>query len=76
MARRIEVELIGDSRSLERALGRVQRSGSKFSRMAKVGIGAALTGIGAAAIGAGIAFKRGFDEVAESQKVLAQPGRC
>jgi hypothetical protein len=74
--RELRVEIIGDSRSLQKALGKASDAstgfGSKFSKAGKV-IGAAALGMGAA-VGAGlfVTLKRGFDELAESQKVLAQ----
>lgn len=71
-SRRLEVEIIGDSRSLERAFGRSSRAGSGFSKALKgVGIAAVATG---AAITAGfiVTLKRGFDELSAGQKVSAQ----
>lgn len=68
MSRKIEVQILGDSKSLEAALGRSQTKTSKFGRglavAAKVGAGALL--------GLGVAAKIGFDELNDSQKVGAQ----
>ena len=72
MARRIQVEIVGDSRSIERAFGRAHRAGSKFgSAMRTIGK-VALGGFAAAAVGFGLALRAGFSELAESQKVAAQ----
>jgi hypothetical protein len=70
--RKLVVEIVGDASSLQRALGNAASSGSRFgSVMGKVGkiglaAGAAITG------GLVVALKQGFDEISESQKVMAQ----
>ena len=75
-SRELKVNIIGDSRSLERALRNsgdaASTFGSKMGKMAKV-VGLAALGAGAA-VTAGFVYtlKRGFDELAESQKVMAQ----
>jgi phage-related protein len=70
--RELKVEIIGDAKSLQRALGDASTSSGKFgSAMSKAGKAA---GIAGAAIVGGFVYtlKRGFDEIAESQKVMAQ----
>jgi hypothetical protein len=77
-SRELKVEIIGDSRSLQKALGAAGNSatgfGSKFAKAGKV-VGVAALGVGAA-VTAGFVYtlKRGFDELADSQKVMAQTG--
>jgi hypothetical protein len=72
VARKISVEIVGDSRSVERAFKRAGGAGSRFgSALKTVGKTAAL-GFGAAIVGVGFALKRGFGELAEAQKVAAQ----
>ena len=72
MARRVEVELIGDSSSLERAFGRAQKSGGKLSKAFSTGLKAA-AGVGVVALGGlTVAAKIGFDEFQAGQKVMAQ----
>ena len=69
MARRLEVQIIGDASSLQRALGKAQASGSAFGRAMKgLGKGAILGGIA----GIGIAAKVAWDELAEGERVSAQ----
>ena len=72
MARRLEVEIVGDDRSLQRVLGRSAKASSGFEKsFARLGKAAVVAG---AAVGAGFVYtlKRGFDEFAEAQKVTAQ----
>ena len=75
-SRELKVNIIGDSKSLERALRNsgdaASTFGSKMGKAAKV-IGVAMLAAGAA-VTAGFIYtlKRGFDELSESQKVLAQ----
>lgn len=70
--RRLEVEIIGDSRSLERAFGRASKSGSGLGRsLSRLGTVAAV-GVGAAFAGLAATLKVGFDELSEGQKVAAQ----
>lgn len=72
MARRISVEIVGDSRSVERAFKRAGSAGATFgSRLKSIGKAAAL-GFGAALIGVGAALRAGFAELGEAQKVAAQ----
>lgn len=69
MARKIEIEIVGDTSSLERALSRAGKTSQ--SSFQKIGRAAGAAG---AAIFAGLAVvaKVGFDELAEGQKVTAQ----
>lgn len=74
-ARKLQVEIIGDSKSLERAFGRASkqtgRFGSALGTFAKTGALA----LGAAGVGGALAvLKTGFDEAAESAQVMAQTG--
>ena len=72
MARKLIVEIVGDSSSLEKAFGSASKSGSSFSRnLIRVGKAAAV-GVGAAFVGMAAVVKVGFDEIAEGQKVAAQ----
>jgi hypothetical protein len=69
MARKIEVEIIGDASSYRRALGQAQGTTSKFGKAAKL----ALVGGAAAGLYAlGKAAKIGWDEFNQGQKVAAQ----
>ena len=68
MARTLQVEIIGDASSLQRALGTAGKStstlGSRFASLAKyAGVAAGAAGIGALVV----SLKRGFDEMSESQ---------
>lgn len=72
MARKIQVEIIGDSSSLERAFRRAGGAGSKFGSAMR-GLGkVAAVGVGGAFAGLAVILKTGFDELAEGQKVAAQ----
>lgn len=68
MSRKIEVQILGDSKSLEAALGRAQQKTSKFGSALAVG---AKIGAGAL-LGLGVAAKVGFSEISDSQKVMKQ----
>lgn len=73
MARKIEVEIVGDTSKLERSLrsaGTESESfGSKLTGMGKM----AALGLGAAGVGGALAVaKIGWDEYAQSAKVAAQ----
>lgn len=76
MAQKLQVVITGDSRSFDRALRSASRSadgfGSKMRTAAKL-VAASAVAMGAA-VTAGFVYsmKRGFDELAESQKVMAQ----
>ena len=76
MGRDLRVTITGDDRSLRRALGNAGKSadsfGSKMQRMGAVVAKASLFAGAAVAGGFVYTLKRGFDELAESQKVLAQ----
>lgn len=70
--RKLIVELVGDSRSLDRAFGRAGKAATGFqSHMKKVAYGAGAV-IGGAFLTMGLALRRGFRELMESQKVAAQ----
>ena len=69
MARKIEVEIVGDSSSYQRALGHAQKQTSTFGKAAKLAL------IGGAAAGfyaLGKAAKIGWDEFNAGQKEAAQ----
>jgi len=68
MSRKIEVQILGDSKSLEAALGRSQQKTSKFGR----GLAVASKVAAGALVGLGLAAKVGFDEINDSQKVMKQ----
>lgn len=81
MARNISIKIIGDSRSYERALKRAGSATDSFGkkmrkaltgRTAKIGLGVGAAGLGGGLVGIGFAMRRGFNEIADSQKVLAQ----
>src|SRR4051812_31554001 len=72
MARRLEVEIIGDARSLNRAINSTQSTtkglGRSFSNLGRTaGLAAGAAGIGAVVF----AVKTGIGEFNESQKVTA-----
>jgi hypothetical protein len=72
VARKIQVEIVGDSRSVERAFRRAGNAGSSFNRnMKKVAYGAGVV-VGGAFLALSLALKRGFGEFMEGQKVMAQ----
>lgn len=69
MARRIEVQILGDSRSLERAFSRSSRAGRGFEsnlRSATRGISRALAAAAAGATGLGVVTGRSFARFEES----------
>jgi hypothetical protein len=68
LARKIQVEILGDSNSLEAALGRAQTKTSKFGKS----IAVASKFAAGALLGLGVAAKIGFDEMEQHQKVAAQ----
>ena len=69
MARKIEVEILGDSSSYQRALGQAQTKTSKFGAIAKTAlIGGAAAGLYAL----GKAAKMGWDEYNQGAQVAAQ----
>lgn len=70
MARKIEVEIVGDASSYNKALSSAQKTTTSTSK--KIMSKAALGGIGAAVTGVGIAAKIGWDEYNEGAKVAAQ----
>jgi hypothetical protein len=88
VARRIEVELVGDSRSLERSFQRASASGRTFGRNMQGASRGALAGSGAfRGLGRAVAFasagflggaglaaavRASFEEMAQSQRVTAQ----
>lgn len=71
-SRKLEVEIVGDASSLERAFGKAQKSSSKLGGALKTGVVGAAAGAGAALAGLGVAAKIGFDEFSEAEKVGAQ----
>lgn len=72
MARRIQVEIVGDSRSVERAFKRAGGAATGFRRtigtLGKVAAG----GLAGGFVAAGLAIRAGFRELASAQKVAAQ----
>ena len=85
MARTINVEIVGDSRKLERAFARSSRSAKSFNRdmsrnftaTARVtsSLARTLTGLGAGFVGlagVGLVIREAFGEMAQAQKVSAQ----
>lgn len=72
MGRKLEVEVVGDDRSLQRVFGRSAKAADGFGKsFAKLGTAAVVAG---AAVTAGfvVTLKRGFAELADTQKVTAQ----
>ena len=74
MARKIEVQIVGDADSFHRALSKAQGATSKFSSVLGTGLKVAAVGAGAAVVGLGAALKVGIDEFNDSQRVAAQTG--
>jgi phage-related protein len=72
VARKIEVQIVGDADSLHRALRSATDSSSKFGHALGTGLKVAAVGAGAAVVGLGYALKRGIDDFNESQQVAAQ----
>jgi hypothetical protein len=76
MARKIEVEIVGDARSFNRALGSASGASSRLSRVLHGAGKAALYGAagaaGVALTGLGIAAKVGFSEFRENARVTEQ----
>jgi hypothetical protein len=70
--RKLEIQIVGDSRSLERAFGRASSSSGGLGRSLKTLGKVAAVGVGAAFAGLAVALKVGFDELAEGQLVAAQ----
>ena len=70
--RKLVVEIIGDSRSVERSFARVNKAagnfGSRMKSLAKI----TAIGIGVAFVGLGAILRKGFREFMEGQKVMAQ----
>lgn len=79
MARKIQIEIVGDSKSLERAFGRSGTAGasldSHLSKLAKGGFKLLTVGALAAGAAVGVGFaaavKHGMDEIQDSQRVAA-----
>ena len=68
MARKIEVQILGDPKQLEAALGKAQAKTSKFGSAVSAG-----AKVGAVALGGlAVAAKIGFDELQQGQRVAAQ----
>ena len=72
--RELKVIISGDSSSLNKAFKSAGRSSSKLGGSLKTLGKVAAVGVGAAFAGLAVALKAGFDELAESQKVIAQTG--
>jgi hypothetical protein len=72
VARKIEVQVVGDADSLHRALSKAQGSTSKFGSVLGGAFRVGAVAAGGALLGLGYAAKRGIDEFNESQKVAAQ----
>lgn len=68
MSRKIEVQILGDSKSLEAALGRAQAKTSKLGSALAAGAKIGAAGL----LGLGVAAKIGFDELVDSQRVMKQ----
>jgi hypothetical protein len=58
VARRLEVEIVGDSRSLERAFGRSSKAGSDFGRKIGTGLKIGIAALGGMAIAGGALGKK------------------
>ncbi len=69
MARKIEVEIVGDASSYQRALGQAQTKTSKFGKVAKTAL---VGGVAAGLYAVGKAAKIGWDEFNSGQKEAAQ----
>jgi hypothetical protein len=76
LARKVQIEIVGDTRGLEKAFGRASKEGNKLSRGLKavgkasaVAIGA---GVGAGLVGVAFAARASIKEFADAQKVTAQ----
>lgn len=78
--RKLEVKILGDSRSLERAFGRSARASDSFGKkigrgagkgLLMVGKGAAIAGA-AVGVGLALALKAGVQGLGDMQKVMAQ----
>ena len=69
---KIQLEIVGDSRSIERAFRRTNNAargfGATMSRIGKI----AAVGFGAAVVGIGLLLRKGFAEFMEGQKVAVQ----
>ncbi len=74
MARKLEVQIVGDASSLQRALGKATNTSNKFGGSLKTLGKVAAVGVGGAFVGLGLALKNGYEEMAEAQKVAAQTG--
>lgn len=72
MARKIEVQIVGDASSFHRALGLATSRSNKFGSVLSGGLKVGAVGAGIAITGLGYALKRGIDDFNESQKVAAQ----
>lgn len=76
MARKIEVEVVGDSRNLERTFKRVGDQGNKLQHSLRgVGKASAIaigTGVGIGLVGVAFAAKSAWQELVQAQKAAAQ----
>jgi hypothetical protein len=71
-SRKLQVEIVGDSSSLERAFGRSSRAGSTFGSVMGRSVRGAAIAVGAAFAGMGAVVAAGVKEISDSQKVAAQ----
>jgi hypothetical protein len=69
MARRLEVEIIGDSRSLERALGRSQKATGSFGRSLKNAAKTAAFGIAGLTVAGTVLGKKMIDLASDAAEV-------
>ena len=72
MARKIEVQIVGDADSFHRAIGKATSSTSKFGSVLGGAFSVGAAAAGTALVGLGIAAKIGFDEFDQHQKAMAQ----
>jgi hypothetical protein len=72
VARKLEIEIIGNERDAVRALGSVHHHAGRLGGVLKGTVVAGAAAAGAALAGLGVAAKVGFDEFSEGQKVAAQ----
>jgi len=76
VARKVEVQIVGDASSLERAFGRAEKAGGKLERgLHKIGKASAVAigvGAGAGLLGLGVAVHASVKELEQAQKATAQ----
>lgn len=74
MARKIEVQIVGDADSFHRAISKATGTTSKFGHVLGGAFAVGAAAAGTALVGLGVAAKIGFDEMNDQQKVAAQTG--